>query len=539
MASAAPKGTDLYVFREAKRAVGSRALLAGLLEDLDALAAAACAETARSIAERALLRAGEIECLLVDHGSPRAHEAARLADRLAEIYLGAPSAPPRAPLDLVRDLPPTVRPSPPEGFAYYAVQPRRFAERARDLATAGAVAVIGIRTIGATLSAIVAAALRLAGVRAERTSVRPTGHPYARELCLAPETAAWIDAQRDEGARFVVVDEGPGMSGSSFLAAAEAIAERGVDPGRITLLGTRLADPRTLLAERAAERFARFGAWLAVALAAAPEDAAVDISAGTWRARFWADEARWPATWRSHERMKLVSADGRRLYKFEGLGRWGAAVRERAEAVADAGFGPRPEDAGGGFVRYPTIAGRPLARGDRSRAMLERLADYCAFRAAAFPAPDADPLELQTMADFDAEALSGQPLGATLVVERPVIADARLHPHEWIAAEDGRLVKVDAAAHGDDHVLPGPTDVAWDLAGAIVEWGLAGEARRAFLDRYTRASGDRPGARLPAYLAAYAVLHAARTRMAASAEPTEAPRLMREHARYLRRWQSG
>ncbi len=44
------------------------------------------------------------------------------------------------------------------------------------------VAVIGIRSIGTTLSAVVAAAVRRQGKNAGRITVRPHGHPYNREL---------------------------------------------------------------------------------------------------------------------------------------------------------------------------------------------------------------------------------------------------------------------------------------------------------------------------------------------------------------------
>ncbi|MFT3772218.1 MAG: hypothetical protein QM820_43000 [Minicystis sp.] len=535
MASINQPGANLYVFREARRAVPASGLCRDLAAELDRLEAAESPARARRIAEDALLRAGEIECLLTDHGSPRAAEAAAVADRLAAITLGASLPAPRAPADLGADLPPLVLPSPPEGFAYYALLPRAFADLARAIAVpSGAAAVIGIRTIGATLSAVVSASLRLAGIAAERITARPKGHPYARELPPDPALTAWMARQRDRDARFFVVDEGPGMSGSSFLAVGEAIAREGVDPKRIVLLGSRPVDPRDLLADRAAERYAAFaGLWTAPP-GAPLEEGVIDVSAGLWRARFWPDEARWPATWTTHERVKRISGDGQRLYKFEGLGRWGAAARERARAVAEAGFGPAPIEAGSGFTCYPMIAGRPLSVADRSWAVIQRLADYCAFRAAAFPVAEADSLELQAMVHENAGVELGRPIHLALPLERPVIADARLHPHEWIATDDGRLLKVDAATHGDDHIFPGPTDIAWDLASAIVEWDLTGGARQAFLDRYARASGDRPEARLPAYLTAYLVQHLARARMAAGAlagTPEEA-RLLRDHARY-------
>ena len=64
-------------------------------------------------------------------------------------------------------------------------------------------------------------------------------------------------------------------------------------------------------------------------------------------------------------------------------------------------------------------------------------------------------------------------------------------PYEWIAAPGAPPLKLDATAHGDDHLFPGPVDVAWDLAGAIVEWRMSASARRIFLDGYRHASGDR------------------------------------------------
>jgi hypothetical protein len=293
-------------------------------------------------------------------------------------------------------------------------------------------------------------------------------------------------------------------------------------------------DPRGLVAARAAERFAAFPPLCVAPLAPAPEPGAIDLSGGAWRARLFASEAAWPATWPAHERRKVLSPDGARLYKFEGLGRWGAAVRARAAEIARAGFGPPPVDAGAGFTRYPTIAGRALRRGEGGPELVARLADYCAFRAAAFPAPDADAAEIEAMVATDAAALLGRELHPPLPVERPVIADARMHPHEWIAPPFGLALKTDAATHGDDHLFPGPTDVCWDLAGTIVEHALEGAAQQAFLERYRRASGDDAGRRVDAWCQAYRVLSLARAEMAAGSvdDPGEVRRLDREAAFY-------
>ena len=117
-----------------------------------------------------------------------------------------------------------------EGFAYYALHPLKVVDLLQDVFAGPPLeaivpggshfAVLGIRSIGATLSAVLVAALRKSGCAAERTTVRPSGHPYDRKLALDGQQLAWIEAHHR--AEFMVIDEGPGLSGSSFLAVAEA-----------------------------------------------------------------------------------------------------------------------------------------------------------------------------------------------------------------------------------------------------------------------------------------------------------------------------
>src|SRR6185312_12477035 len=137
---------------------------------------------------------------------------------------------------------------------------------------------------GATLSAIVAAALRRRGLTVSRTTVRPVGHPFDREVRLAPSQAAWVRAQREIGAVFLVVDEGPGLSGSSLLAAGEAALRAGASC--VKLIGTRDVDASTLRARDAVRRYAVLGGVSSTPRPAWPEGAAVDVSGGAWRARF-------------------------------------------------------------------------------------------------------------------------------------------------------------------------------------------------------------------------------------------------------------
>jgi thiamine kinase-like enzyme len=92
-----------------------------------------------------------------------------------------------------------------------------------------------------------------------------------------------------------------------------------------------------------------------------------------------------------------------------------------------------------------------------------------------------------------------------------------MQPHEWLMTQEGRLLKTDSGSHGDDHFFPGPTDIAWDLAGAIVEWHMNEPQAREFIDRYRCASGDKPSARINGFIRAYALFRAAYCLMAANA----------------------
>ena len=226
-----------------------------------------------------------------------------------------------------------------------------------------------------------------------------------------------------------------------------------------------------------------------------------------------------PPCWPAVERAKFLSRDGAWVFKFEGLGGHGDGARARAEALSGAGFLPpgAGTPVGAGYLATPWLRGRPLGRADLSPGIIDLLADGCAFRAAAFPAAIVDQRPLEEMVRFNAAAELGLGLEAQLPIERPVIPDARMAPHELFLTEAGALYKLDSVSDGDDHLLPGPTDVAWDLAGAVFEWGLSEGAQAALLARYRARSGDDAAPRLPLYLLAYGLFRTAYWKMAAAA----------------------
>jgi len=486
----------------------------------------------------ALLRAGELECLLLDADSPAAEAVAAVTDSLAAALAGgdldrAPFA--RLERIAVEALPPLASGSVPEGFAYYALHPLDYADATAGLTAAKHAAVVGIRSIGTTLGAVTAAALGRRGVSAARIAVRPTGHPWDRAMHFSPAHKHWIEQERAQGAEFLVVDEGPGLSGSSFLAVAEALVAAGVPRERITLLGSHAVDPEKLCARDAA---ARWGCFRFVAVAAPsrlPGQRAVDLSGGEWRGRFLAARHEWPASWTQFERAKCLSADGKKLFKFEGLGPYGAPAFARSRQLAEDGLGPQVEIAADGFLAYECIAGRSLRRDDADERVLRRIAEYCAARSRRMPAEPAKNDGLSELVAVNWREAFGDPGPvAHLPVERPVIADGRMHPHEWVRTPDGAILKTDGAAHGDDHFFPGPTDIAWDLAGAIVEWDLDGVSSACLLEHYRRLAQDDARDRLPGYLLAYTLFRLGYAQMAAQAMRggEEESRLRNDELRY-------
>jgi hypothetical protein len=529
---------NAYIFREGKSPVRSSELLDGLNSALLAFADVA-SENKRTALLDLLIRAGELEGALLDASCSHAAAMATIADAVALSLVSRHSL-------CLEDLsahacvikaPEQLTVTPPEGFAYYALHPLDFADLAKSVASSGQyAAVIGIRSIGTTLSAVVQAALHAEGVCAQRTTVRPTGHPYDRRTEFSPEQLRWIRAMQSHRAEFFVVDEGPGMSGSSFLSVGDALLSAGVPRQRIVFLCSRDPYPPSLTAPNAAERWPAYRSYCTRSTRHLPKGADEFVAGGIWRAHVYDDPQQWPASWLQMERLKFFSSAGDAVYKFEGHGRFGKAVHARSIRVAEGGFGPLPLRFEEGFSVYPRLGGKPLNKQCASPGVLEHLARYCCFRAQNMLAESSANAELEKMLFFNVKQEFGIDLAtgdSELRVVKLVIADGRMSPHKWFDV-NGALLKVDSSIHGDDHFFPGPTDIAWDLAGVIVEWDLDARKAAFFLDCYQRESGDNPQRRLPAYLLAYSIFRMAFCKMAsASMEGSEEePRLLRDYHYY-------
>jgi hypothetical protein len=524
----------MFVFRKSRELLPTYLLLDQLRAEFRLLA-----KGAGSVMDT-LVRAGEIETGLADAGSPEAAPMAGVVDQLASAVCGeaALDLSLLQSLDRLHGPPPLIRCAHPEGFSYYGLNPLDFADLARSMqAKLGPrVAVIGIRSVGSTLGAVVAATLRTLGTCAERTTVRPEGEPYNRQTSFRGQQKAWIEAKIEEQSDFVVVDEGPGFSGSTFLSVAHALVECGVPYSRILLMGSRPFPTHSAGAARAAA-WNRFRSCTIDYASHTPTGAGRSLGDGAWREVVYSRRSRWPACWKEQERIKHLSVDGKTLFKFEGFGRFGELAREQAWQLSQAELSPRWLGFDQGYGCYEFVTGQPLAWSDLSETMLSRMAEYCAFRVANFPAETSNLKMLAAMVRNNLEVEFGaraRGFSLDIPLERPVYPDCRMLPYEWVMTGEGRALKTDAVGHAEGHQLPGPADIAWDLAGTIVEWELSPSAAAFFLQEYRRRSGDAAEKRLHPYLLLYSVLRMAQCRMSSvsTAHQREGTYLRSQYQRY-------
>jgi hypothetical protein len=489
----------------------------------------------------ALILAGQFEAALADAGSADAREASLITDRLAGNFVGG-----ELPVEAV-DFARRIRPpeficiSPPEGFTYYALHPGDFQRlAARIPSEPRSCAVVGIRSIGTTLSAMAAAGLKAEGRQAARITVRPTGHPYSRATQFCDQERRWIEEQVSRRSQFLVVDEGPGRSGSTFLSVAEALVRAGVSQEQITMVGSRQPNPESLYATEAASRWRAFR-FIAVASSVSTKYESYHyIGGGEWRNLFFPAPRDWPESWTQMERVKFIAPDSRTLVKFEGMGAIGRETRERALVLAEAEFSPPVMNSRDGFLEYRLVPGRRLQPADLSTRLLEQLAGYCAFRAAAFRSREPVSGILREMLQFNLRQEFAVELPVAeheLVPDTPVLCDGRMQPYEWILTDSDRLLKTDGTSHGDDHFFPGPCDVAWDIAGAAVEWELGSDGLQYLLEQFRRRSAIDVSNSIPLYQLAYSIFRLGFAKMAI---PTvqgsqEEQRLTKAYERYRRK----
>ncbi|HYP06048.1 MAG TPA: MoaD/ThiS family protein [Bryobacteraceae bacterium] len=376
----------------------------------------------------------------------------------------------------------------PEGYAFYSLYPELYRDAALRFLrehTPRFCLVIGIRSIGASLSRVVAEAVHATS----RFTVRPHGHPFDRHIRLSRALEDRVRAHIPQG-WFLIVDEGPGLSGSSFMSVATKLEELGVPRNRIVLFPSHEPNPDDFVSERARKNWRRY---LRYVEPFPPHRfvprGAEDISGGAWRSKLYSDDVSYPAVHPYHERRKYLH-DGH-MWKFAGLAHFGREKYDRALRLKE--FCPPVRCVDNGFMVTGWIPAQPATLTD---GLLDAMARYLAFLRAEFATGQDIPAEaLQDMIEANTARRVEAPLEGVVVA-----VDGRMLPKEWLQTEHGYL-KTDAVDHHDDHFFPGCQDIAWDIAGAAVEWGFPVEA---LADRFLRLVRDPTlYARLPFYRTAY------------------------------------
>lgn len=412
----------------------------------------------------------------------------------------------------------------PEGYAFYDLYPEFIIAPAQTLPPGQGTFVLGLRSIGTSLAAMVASTVHTDHV----ATLRPGGEPFQRSIVTDDE---W-GAKMREANCVAIADEGPGLSGSSFASAGRAV--RAVSSCPIIFMPTHAGDPgvAAIAGDRAAWVMAdkkvidrsifesgpfHRADWFSDIVG--PAQKATSLAGGTWRAQLGLPEYRWPAVDVMQERMKLLidTESGQWLMKFNGLTPLSDKMFDDARHFADQGFGIMPVAERHGMVLWPWLdRARPLTIADKKQA-LPFIAMMLGFRARSWivaePGGSIDNLwdmaRVNLTETFGDKAMRWlepwqERLDDIAAHAVPVKIDGRLDCHEFMRLSEGALVKTDALDHHAAHDLIGCQDILWDVAGGIIEWSLNRHERADFIDAVEAAAG-RSLARetLPFYVMTY------------------------------------
>jgi hypothetical protein len=421
----------------------------------------------------------------------------------------------------------------PEGYAFYGLFPELYIQLGAAIGKqlrGAPVIVIGIRSIGTSLSAAVQAGLRRARIWAQRFTVRPAGDPFARVTTLTADQIAQCRAASSRNAHFLIVDEGPGLSGSSIASVASALEELGIARSRIRVACANCP-----------EHLPMATAWTQSIWQGVQWWAAHDLEQVFWHERIpallsrdlhtsvrlerefswgaWSDTRASSVPLPHLERRKLLlEIDGRAVMaKFVGFGEVGARKAQLYAMLSEAGFVPAYRGYAHGLLLTDWIASDEHLRASRGEGHipLATAAPYYAHIFRHAKAPNAG-LDLQDLAmttaaiaaswqgTFNVQTLYERAAMAESAGVRALEGDQRPEPIEWLAA-NGRILKCDAADHFLDHTWARHLDICFDLAGFALEWRLDPGEMQAFLALYEELSGDRlVRNRLPFFSALYA-----------------------------------
>ncbi|MGE5497023.1 MAG: hypothetical protein ACM3Q2_03090 [Syntrophothermus sp.] len=423
----------------------------------------------------------------------------------------------------------------PEGYAFYGYYPETYIDAAEkfisDVKPESAV-IIGLRSIGTSFSSVVSAVLNYHNIPSKSFTVRPRGDYLSRAVYLSRK----LKREITQGGTpyFLLVDEGPGLSGSSFGVTAECLSHFGVPDDRIIFISSWNPAPEGLITELGRERwkvhrkyYSDFDStWISSGklFRFLPFKFIADISRGKWRSLFYSDQSMSPAVYPAEERRKFLCSDnnsgvsrvltsafrerkGKRgrgeIYqlKFTGLGRYGRKYNSRAFLLSGSGLIPPALNFTSGFLISRFEPGTPLSTAAITYNTLSRAAEYLTFinnRFPVMPSRNFDEMFLMILENVS-ESLGPrwgaiiQKYGAQFekcYSHTAVQIDGHMFPYEWISSGDS-IFKTDGLTHHADQFFPGCQDICWDLAGYIIESELGVEKESFLLQRFSQLSGDK------------------------------------------------
>lgn len=444
------------------------------------------------LARQWLAAAGQIEQALADAGSPAAEAAAALSDAAAGLLL-FPDGGPGASAAMLSQAAERVaarcdgrvlRVTVPEGFAWYALYPDAYAATAERWLAAqkGQVrrcCVIGLRSIGTALSAAVSAQLRLQRAAVQRVTLRPEGPPFARRVRLPPLQPA--DA-------YIVVDEGPGLSGSSMSGVADALKREGISPRRIVFFPGHDKGPGAEASEAVRRWWAPERVWTTDGMVRVREELGRAAEAWLGEAVTMSDAPQRVTLFEMPQMVARTASGAAARLWFGGFAAVDPTLTPRARRLAEvqqaraaAGSAPPLLGVHAGWIGIREPAGSSLSPEDQTPCVVrnhiapallqaarhETIADHAARMVEAIQAwreeraPEA-PLTGLAAASRLAEGLE----------EQRVFGDGDLAPSAFLRCADGRVVKRTPGGHDCSHGWAGAQTILWDIAGASVEWRL-------------------------------------------------------------------
>lgn len=450
----------------------------------------------------------------------------------------------------------------PEGYAFYGLCPEMYLEAAEEFfddKAPNVVTCIGLRTIGTSLCAIVDVALKRRNSDVLSITLRPKGHPFKRTIEISTQIRTQF-LQRKNG-WFAVIDEGPGLSGSSIGGTLEMLLELGIPMNRIVVFPSWLPAANSFICKKARELWPKVkkfskdfsDVWIKNKKLERffNKNIEYDLSAGNWRWTLLKEKEKFPPVYIHHERRKFLLKDsGNHKYiaKWVGLGKYGEKLIERARMLAEYNLGPIVDHIVNGFLIVPFIQGWPISSSFMNETFMDFASKYFAFVKNKFPARLSVPYEkMEEMIHNNIEeGLGGSYLEKISKrincskdwYESDIVGvDGKVMPYEWIIGRE-KIWKVDQLEHHCDQFFPGCQNILWDIAAFSIEFNLDLEIENKFFDHFIAISKEkRIHERMPFYKTAYLAFKLGYVTIAAeSLSGTEdCEQFMKEKERYKKK----